>query len=552
MLDILIKNPTDNLEDVLKLPCEEVYIQSICNKIKIENTSTTEVYIQRVYFDLLADKLLKGKIYNLDELNYFFKRLDSLDDSELLTFYAVAEAEKLETMAELINLTFNTHCYSLVSDFSDLNAIGKKMYLNEKGAVSTKELQSFDGKAYLEQLIEKNHNSVITSLGVLYSSNNQPTIEYDGKHFPLHFWKDEIGVLELQFNKNSEFLYLPCTERETEKALLRLEVPSIYQCKLTLTGDHFSDRMLSIIMEEKPLAEHLENLNYFAEKLREIGIKEEKYFNKLIDYVSPQSQEELRVLLDNMYEFEIFDGIKNAAGYGTYMICDSGHFTYDSNLKEYIDFEKYGQQKISEENGTFTDKGYIVYQGCNREIAQLLNKNLGMQIEIKEQQTLKLYMPLKAFTYYDENDYGDLYQVDSEIEICPAELLNYEYEIKEALKERYMPEEKERGLMKYYGQQDSVNAKVKNYIFSVEEVNGKLMGVAELTLNAPLNDMELEKIKNVILGQASNGFGERFEQNEINCDGMDVYISFWGAENWSLQTAEELGITSNKMNLGGM
>jgi hypothetical protein len=29
-------------------------------------------------------------------------------------------------MTELINLSFNIHCYSLVADFSDLNAVGRQ------------------------------------------------------------------------------------------------------------------------------------------------------------------------------------------------------------------------------------------------------------------------------------------------------------------------------------------------------------------------------------------------------------------------------------------
>ncbi len=49
--------------------------------------------------------------------------------------------------------------------------------------------------------------------------------------------------------------------------------------------------------------------------------------------------------------------------------------------------------------------------------------------------------------------------------------------------------------MKYYGENDSVNAKVKRYDFSVENVGGKLMGIATLVLNAPLEDKEMEKIK---------------------------------------------------------
>ena len=117
-----------------------------------------------------------------------------------------------------------------------------------------------------------------------------------------------------------------------------------------------------------------------------------------------------------------------------------------------------------------------------------------------------------------------------------------------------MPEEAERGFMKYYSEQDSVNAKVKRYDFSIEEINGQLMGVANLILNAPLDDNEFAKIKDEITGQASDGWGEGFEQREIKCNGREVYVSFWGAKNWSLQTAEEMGIKqqNHDMKFGGM
>jgi hypothetical protein len=51
-----------------------------------------------------------------------------------------------------------------------------------------------------------------------------------------------------------------------------------------------------------------------------------------MDYVKPRTVEEISALADSMYEFELFDGIHSVESYGRYMICDSGHFEYDSNL----------------------------------------------------------------------------------------------------------------------------------------------------------------------------------------------------------------------------
>ena len=105
--------------------------------------------------------------------------------------------------------------------------------------------------------------------------------------------------------------------------------------------------------------------------------------------------------------------------------------------------------------------------------------------------------------------------------------------------------------MKYYDEHDSVKVKVLKCVFSVELVEEELMGVAVLTLNDTLNQKEFEKIKDIITGQASDGWGEGFEQREIHTDQRDINVSFWNSDNWFLKTAEEMGIEA-KQSMGGM
>lgn len=550
---ITIQNPLNERKESLWFPWKGEDFEKACLSLEILPSTEPNCTIVAVSDERLST-FLKDKNCNIDELDYLMKRLDSFDRDELQTFYAMAYAEKAETTTDLINITFNTHCYSLVTDFSDLDAVGKKMYLTEQGAVSEKELQEFNGRAYFEKLLAGNPNSMITPYGILYQNKNPLQTIYDGLHFPLYHWQDEIAELEVGKDGYSQFLYLPCTQMQIEYALLRLDADALSECSLSLTSDHFPDRMLEILADQKPLCENMDNLNHFATKFREIGTQEESYVEKLMDFVKPGNQRDLKALLDSMYEFELFPNIHTAEEYGKYIICESGHFEYDENLKEYIDFEHYGQQKIANENGAFTEKGYVLYHGYNEELTQVLWEHLGMEIQMEDFQELKLYMPLRGTTYYDENDYGDLYQVDYKIDVYPDDLAEYKDEILQAIERNALPEEKERGLMRYYCDQDSVNAKVKRYDFSVEEVNGKLMGVASLILNAPLDDREFARIKDEITGQASDGWGEGFEQREIRCNGKKMYVSFWGAKNWSLQTAEEVGIKqqNHDMKFGGM
>ena len=203
--------------------------------------------------------------------------------------------------------------------------------------------------------------------------------------------------------------------------------------------------------------------------------------------------------------------------------------------------------------GAFSDKGYIVYHGYNQKLSNTLLENLGIEIpKTKEQKTMKLYMPLTVRTYEVENDYGYRESLNEPLELGNYEIASYIDEILDAIERDRLPDEIHRGLMHYYNEHDSVNGKVEKYEFSVEMVGDELLGVAILTLNDDLNSRELKKIKDDITGQASDGWGEGFEQREIETDIGDIYISFWNSgKDWFIKSAEEMGITENQI-MGGM
>ncbi len=251
-------------------------------------------------------------------------------------------------------------------------------------------------------------------------------------------------MIELSANGEKEYLYLPCSDTEISKALMKLEVDNLTQCDALLESDYFPENMIKIITKDKHMVPNMDSLNEFASKFKEMGKQDESYFEKLIDYIRPRNETDLKALLNSMYEFEMFDKIKNAEQYGRYMICDSGHFKYDENLEEYIDFKSFGEQKIKNERGAFTEKGYIVYYGYNENLKNLLSENLGLMIEIKTKpQELKLYMPLKITTYDVENDYGYMERSDYEEELSLSEALIYTDEILDAIEKNKLPEEEQ-------------------------------------------------------------------------------------------------------------
>lgn len=469
---------------VVWFPCEEERLNQICQSLKIQMSQGINCYIVDINNRELSGAI-KENYCNIDELNFLTKRLESFDTKEKKQFFASALATQASTMADVINLTYNTHCYSVISDFSNLNEVGKEMYLNERGGASVRELNELDGKAFVEEILLNNLNPTVTPYGVLYKNSNEPKHIYDGKHFPCYQWKNTIATLELISKGEREFVYMPCSNAEIDKALMRLKVDNLAQCERGyIESEYFPDRMIDILTQDESVISNINSINKFAKKLEEMGRHDGEYFEKLLDYVNPKTEQDLNMLIESMYEFEMFDGIESAEQYGRYMICDCGHFEYDLNLEEYIDFKGYGEQKIENEQGAFAPKGYITYYGYNQNLQKLLFENLGMAIDrTMQSQELKLYMPLKITTFMQENDYGNIEKVDYEDEISPTEAITFTDKILEAIEKSSLPEEKQRGLMKYYNEYDSVNAKISNYVFSAEEVNGELMGVAVLTIS---------------------------------------------------------------------
>ena len=121
-----------------------------------------------------------------------------------------------------------------------------------------------------------------------------------------------------------------------------------------------------------------------------------------------------------------------------------------------------------------------------------------------------------------------------------GELASYEDKIRSALFKNRMQEEQVRGIMYWYRKPDSVNDKVHSVVFDVEQRHGRLWGVAECQISGELSAEELATLKKYISGQASDGWGEGFEQREIALDGgRELYVHLWQDEDWSIQTEQE-------------
>ena len=147
---------------------------------------------------------------------------------------------------------------------------------------------------------------------------------------------------------------------------------------------------------------------------------------------------------------------------------------------------------------------------------------------------MKFYSPLAADFFPNEPDYEDEFY--DEYEGCPLDghdLLQYADAVDEAVKKDIADFNGD--LMQYYHEDDSVRCKVVRAVPTVDEVNGELVGSLWVDTDAPLTAEEQAVFCAYISGQYSDGWGEGFEQREIDVGDGKLYVHFWQDHDFELK-----------------
>ena len=147
---------------------------------------------------------------------------------------------------------------------------------------------------------------------------------------------------------------------------------------------------------------------------------------------------------------------------------------------------------------------------------------------------MKFYSPLTADFFPNEPDYEDEFY--DEYEGCPLDghdLLQYADAGDEAVKKDIA--DFNGNLMQYYREDDSVRRKVVRAVPNVDEVNGELVGSLWVDTDAPLTAEEQAVFCAYISGQYSDGWGEGFEQREIDVGDGKLYVHFWQDHDFELK-----------------
>ena len=187
-----------------------------------------------------------------------------------------------------------------------------------------------------------------------------PYYDHD-KDYPFAAFITNLG----KYNEGElvgEWVKFPTTAEELKEVFKRIGIGQKddfgqpYEEWFITDYDCYVDGLYSKLGEY----ENLDELNYLASKLDEMSESEYAQFQagmEMGDHCG--SLQEIINLTENLDCYEIYPNIEDYDDLGRYYLEELEVSKVPAHLQNYIDYEAYGRDVALEENGTFTDQGYV-------------------------------------------------------------------------------------------------------------------------------------------------------------------------------------------------
>ncbi|MDD4422780.1 MAG: hypothetical protein PHD46_07070 [Eubacteriales bacterium] len=355
----------------INFPCNDGYLFGQLKKIGVTDPFDCTQVIRDSSGAFPSFSVLYDKPMNLDFLNFLAKRFDSFDKRELAQFEAAQFVMKYTDIKDIINLTYNLHDFTVITDFSDIKKVGECHYLTVNMCMSAKEKESIDFRALGNQLISSG-SGVVTPYGVLFE-NRLPCEEvFNGRTLPEYFYEDcAFGVI-VSKGELTETLYLPTEELTIQKALKRLGAAGIEDCMI--------DSVNSLLIPDNWLDTFCADygtLDIFAFNTfcNITGEFESAGFEKLLavaEYADIHDLDGATRLAENIGSFLYVPDVHDAESLGKQQIMKSGSYKYDGQLEDFYNYEMFGNYLIEYQEGSFLDSGYVGIDDYDFTLSEIL------------------------------------------------------------------------------------------------------------------------------------------------------------------------------------
>jgi len=393
MLQAVLANPNHPQYGVATIPfpvknSDYESTMDLLEPLEIGDAVKQDCRIEEIRSELSALKRLERSNANLDEIDYLAKRLDSFDEYEKAQFQGMASRLDLHGIDEFINLSFCCQEATVATDFRGLESLGRRHYLTMNGgSAAVEEMKNKDFREIALALLEGAVGRV-TPYGVVYDNDFEMAQLYDGRNFPQYRYEDCLMEVEMSSryappDSPAAYLYLPVSQTQIERTMLRVGINNYGDLCLRFLESELPEEVDAALDFDN---ESLTDLNEMCRAIQPLNQAEREKLGAVILFTKPEQAGQIANLAKELEQFDYVPKVRTPEEYGKYMIMDSGHYEYDENLAGYIDFAKYGKERVENEQGKFNDRGYVSYHGT-LSLDELMQgdsaQNVGPQLKME-------------------------------------------------------------------------------------------------------------------------------------------------------------------------
>ncbi len=368
MAQVLVSNDKEPVGVVMvTLPIPDGDYSKTINDLR--ELGIGDVRARDCYVDQITDSppvldCLEGQTVNIDELDFLFRSIDRYTDDELAEFQAVAAKREITDIENLINLSFCSERATVITNFDDLEIVGRRHYMTmQGGGCSTEEYAKLNGVGIARGLIASGEGTV-TPYGVVYENGLQLEPLYTGRNFPAY--ADNSYLIELELAPVSDspeegspaVIFLPMPEERLERIVRRAGYGSAAEANIQTWCSDLPEAVNQAMYIPQ---EDLRMLNSLCEKVAEMSDEQRKTLAAAVRYAQAVGVYQVNRVAEELEQFEFTPGVSNAEEYGRCLIQKSA--LYDPELEDFYDYEKYGESRVESEEGQFLAGGYVRFKG---------------------------------------------------------------------------------------------------------------------------------------------------------------------------------------------
>ncbi len=525
----------ENWEDGIwmRLPATEEEAEQIRRSLEEQHPSVMLPFIGAVdsRFPELEQRLVGELVYQeekLNHLNQLAERLGSLNGEEEMLFRAAFQLEAPYTTEQILEILGHLDRYRLHPEIGSLEEVGR--YLSQEETSKLPEgLEAYvdyagigrlrqEDRGYLTEggYVEKRKGLMEqTDAGEGQNREKGPETEKMEKKQGVF----SVTLIRKSFTDRYVRFTLPMPEQELaekkRQAGITQEIPERVEISASIDG----------LLEHLPPGSTLEELNQAAKVIEEMetcsGIEWKLTFAAL-EAELPGTMKECCCIIQNHQTYELLPfPFLVPESYAHYYLEQEG-FSIPEGLKDHFDYRRYGQEKIRETGAVETFYGVVV------------NREHPICLDHGERQELKLYSPLTLTTFAGYPFFPAFLHGEK----VPVFQTVIRKEIAKSMREYGAG-----GLAETLYNQ-LLSGKISSIVPDVEEHQGQLWGVAQISTRGELTERELAGLKEEWKEIAAHGWGDLFASRTLNAGNIRFHAGFWDAErgeNLSLMTEEEFG-----------